>query len=89
MIYLIYDSVHDETLAATLTRRQAEEFIENVYKRDYGYSDDEIAQEMANVKDDDCDSVLYIHEVIYTDGFYLPGYMDENHKWHKPIYTRE
>jgi hypothetical protein len=88
MIYIIVDAVHDEILAATLTQRQAEEFIENVYRYDYGYSDKEIAQEMADMRDDDCDSALYIREVAYTDGFYRHGEYDDK-GWIPPKYTKD
>jgi hypothetical protein len=89
MIYIIVDAVHDEILAATLTQRQAEEFIENVYRYDYGYSDKEIAQEMADMRDDDCDSALYIREVAYTDGFYRHGEYDSKGNWISPKYTKD
>ena len=89
MIYIIVDAVHDEILAATLTQKQAEEFIENVYRYDYGYSEDEIAQEMADMRDDDCDSALYIREVAYTDGFYRNGEYNDAGNWIPPKFTRE
>lgn len=89
MIYIVVDAVHDEILAATLTQRQAEEFIENVYRHDYGYSDDEIAQEMADMKDDNCDSALYICEAVYTDGFYRSGEYDNEGNWIPSKYTED
>jgi hypothetical protein len=89
MIYIIVDAVHDEILAATLTQRQAEEFMKNVYRCDYGYSEDEIAQEMADMRDDDCDSVLYIREVAYTDGFYHSGEYDNEGNWIPPKYIED
>lgn len=71
-IYIIRDNVHDETLAATLSKIAAVSFIENFMRMWSGCTEEEIAEEIKNILDDDYyeDTDYEIEEVPYTDGTY-------------------